>query len=100
MGYINFSIVRVVFIVIKILIRQNLAPFIVSLWLMLGQQFSGMNAVMFYCVDIFKVSPQYGRNHPAVQAAGSSLDPNVANIIIGGVQVNVDVILYFSYFCL
>ena len=33
----------------------NLAPFIVSLMLMFGQQLSGMNAVMFYCVDIFKV---------------------------------------------
>jgi len=52
----------------------NLAPFLVSMWLMLGQQFSGMNAVMFYCVQIF-------------QAAGSSLNPNVANIIVGGVQI-------------
>ena len=33
----------------------NLAPFVVSLMLMFGQQLSGMNAVMFYCVDIFKV---------------------------------------------
>ena len=33
----------------------NLAPFIISLMLMFGQQLSGMNAVMFYCVDIFQV---------------------------------------------
>ena len=37
----------------------NLAPFIVSLMLMFGQQLSGMNAVMFYCVDIFKVDIIY-----------------------------------------
>jgi len=53
---------------------SNLAPFIISLWLMLGQQFSGMNAVMFYCVSIF-------------QQSGSSLNSNVANIIIGAVQI-------------
>jgi len=52
----------------------NRAPFIISLCLMMGQQFSGMNAVMFYCVGIF-------------QASGSTLNPNVANIIIGLVQV-------------
>jgi len=52
----------------------NLAPFIISLMLMFGQQLSGMNAVMFYCVDIF-------------QDAGSSLNPTVANIIIGAVQI-------------
>jgi len=52
----------------------NLAPFIVSLMLMFGQQLSGMNAVMFYCVDIFK-------------AAHSGLDPTTANIIIGAVQI-------------
>ena len=53
---------------------SNLAPFIISLWLMLGQQFSGMNAVMFYCVSIF-------------QQSGSSMNSNVENIIIGGVQI-------------
>ena len=52
----------------------NLAPFIISLWLMLGQQMSGMNAVMFYCVSIFEQS-------------GSSMNSNVENIIIGGVQI-------------
>merc|ERR1719323_112699 len=52
----------------------NLAPFIVSLMLMFGQQLSGMNAVMFYCVDIFK-------------AAHSELDPTTANIVIGAVQI-------------
>jgi len=53
---------------------SNLAPFIICLWLMLGQQLSGMNAVMFYCVSIFEQS-------------GSSMNSNVANIIIGAVQI-------------
>jgi len=47
--------------------------------LMLGQQFCGINAVMFYCVTIF-------------QDSGSSLDPNVANIIVGGVMIVATVI--------
>ena len=52
----------------------NLAPFVISMWLMLGQQFSGMNAVMFYAVAIF-------------EDTGSSMNSNVENIIIGLVQV-------------
>jgi facilitated trehalose transporter len=35
--------------------RQNLVPLGISLYLMLGQQLSGMNAVIFYVVDIFQV---------------------------------------------
>lgn len=54
--------------------RQNLAPFIISLWLMLGQQFSGMNAIMFYCISIF-------------ESSGSNLDSNLENIIVGLVQI-------------
>jgi sugar porter (SP) family MFS transporter len=57
-----------------LLSSSNLAPFIISLWLMLGQQFSGMNAVMFYCVSIFEQS-------------GSSLNSNTENIIVGAVQI-------------
>jgi len=60
--------------VVDVVRGPNLAPFVISLWLMFGQQLSGMNAVMFYCVDIFKDS-------------GSSLNPNVANVIIGFVQI-------------
>merc|ERR1719187_337569 len=57
-----------------LLSSSNLAPFIISLWLMLGQQFSGMNAVMFYCGNIFEQS-------------GSSLNSNTENIIVGAVQI-------------
>ena len=52
----------------------NLAPFVISMWLMLGQQFSGMNAVMFYAQRIF-------------EDTGSSMNSNVENVIIGLVQV-------------
>ena len=35
--------------------RGNLAPFLIGMTLMFGQQLSGMNAVMFYAVSIFQV---------------------------------------------
>lgn len=49
-------------------------PFIVSCGLMLFQQLSGINAVMFYSVSIFK-------------DAGSSIDSNIATIILGVVNI-------------
>lgn len=54
--------------------RGNLRAFISSLGLMLFQQFSGINAVIFYTVTIFEL-------------AGSSLNPKVAAILIGSIQV-------------
>lgn len=54
--------------------KANLKGIMISLALMLFQQFSGINAVIFYTVPIFK-------------AAGSSLDPDVCSIIVGFVQV-------------
>lgn len=55
-------------------LRENYMPLILALALMLFQQFSGINAVMFYSTDIFTES-------------GSSIEPKFATIIIGAAQV-------------
>ncbi|XP_030376181.1 facilitated trehalose transporter Tret1-2 homolog isoform X2 [Scaptodrosophila lebanonensis] len=47
---------------------------IISMLLMFFQQFSGINAVIFYTVPIFK-------------SAGSTLNPSICSIIVGAVQV-------------
>ncbi|KAJ2942938.1 hypothetical protein O0L34_g15128 [Tuta absoluta] len=52
----------------------NLKAFYISCTLMFFQQFSGINAVLFYMMSIFK-------------AAGSKLDAGIATVIIGVVQV-------------
>ncbi|XP_020293941.1 facilitated trehalose transporter Tret1-like isoform X2 [Pseudomyrmex gracilis] len=49
---------------------NNLKPLLISLGLMLFQQLSGINAVIFYTVQIF-------------QDAGSTIDENISTIIIG-----------------
>lgn len=54
--------------------RAHLCPFLLALGLMFFQQFSGINAVMFYATDIFSDS-------------GSSIEPKYATIIIGVAQV-------------
>lgn len=55
-------------------VRSNLMALIISLALMLFQQFSGINAVIFFAQDIF-------------EAAGSTLPPAICTIIVGIVQV-------------
>jgi len=60
--------------VLDLLKKENLAPFVISLWLMLGQQLSGMNAVMFFAVSIF-------------EAAGTKMNSVVENIIVAVAQV-------------
>ncbi|KAL4703610.1 hypothetical protein ACJJTC_006787 [Scirpophaga incertulas] len=52
----------------------NFKAFYISCALVFFQQFSGINAVLFYMTDIFK-------------AAGSSMDPAISTIIIGIVQM-------------
>jgi len=54
--------------------KENLLPFMIAMTLMLGQQFSGMNAVMFYANSIF-------------EEANTGLSSSVENIIISIVQV-------------
>lgn len=49
-------------------------PLFVSLGLMLFQQFTGINAIVFYTVSIF-------------QSAGSTIDGRYATIIVGAVQL-------------
>ncbi|ODN03069.1 Facilitated trehalose transporter Tret1-2 [Orchesella cincta] len=51
-----------------------LKPLGISLALMFFQQWNGNNAIVFYTVDIFN-------------DAGSTLDPKIATIIVGAVQV-------------
>ena len=53
---------------------SNFKPLAISLGLMFIQQFSGINAVMFYSVSIFK-------------AAGSTINSNICTIILGVVNI-------------
>lgn len=53
--------------------RSNLKPLMISLGLMFFQQLSGINAVIFYTVSIFK-------------DAGSTIDGNLCTIIVGVVN--------------
>jgi SP family facilitated glucose transporter-like MFS transporter 8 len=54
--------------------RGTVMALIVALGVMTFQQFSGVNAVIFYSSEIF-------------QTAGSSLSATAASIVIGAVQV-------------
>ncbi|XP_059483953.1 facilitated trehalose transporter Tret1 isoform X2 [Neocloeon triangulifer] len=56
-----------------LLARANLRPLGISVGLMVFQQFSGINAVIFYTVSIFRM-------------AGSTVDDNLAAIIVGVVN--------------
>lgn len=56
--------------IMQLLRKNNLKPLSISLGLMFFQQFSGINAVIFYAENIFK-------------KAGSTLDNSICVIIIG-----------------
>ena len=51
---------------------QVLKPFVISLTMMFFLMMSGFNVMVFYCVTIF-------------QTSGSSLDPNMASVVVGAV---------------
>lgn len=55
--------------------RVYLRPFLIMIALMFFQQWSGINAVLFYLKDVFI-------------KAGSTLDAGLSSFIIGLVQVN------------
>lgn len=55
-------------------VKANRKGFLICVSLMFFQQFSGINAVIFFATQIFK-------------SAGSSIEANVCSIIIGVVQV-------------
>lgn len=59
-----------------------LRPLGIGLTLLLIQQFSGIDAVIFFTVDIFR-------------ASGSSIDGNVATIIVGALQLGSNVASMF-----
>lgn len=59
--------------IFDLLKRSNLKPLAISLGLMFFQQLSGINAVIFYTVSIFK-------------DAGSTIDENLCTIIVGVVN--------------
>jgi facilitated trehalose transporter len=54
--------------------KSILKPTLIALVLMVFQQLSALDAVMFYTVDIFR-------------AAGADIDENLSANIVGGVQV-------------
>ena len=54
--------------------KQYLKPLLIAIGLMLVQQLSGINAVIFYTVDIFKLS-------------GSKINENLSTIIVGVVNL-------------
>lgn len=58
---------------LELLEGHNLKPLLISMGLMFFQQFSGINAVIFYTVQIFK-------------DAGSTIDGNICTIIVGMVN--------------
>ncbi|XP_063389230.1 facilitated trehalose transporter Tret1 [Cydia fagiglandana] len=61
---------------------SNFKAFYISCALVFFQQFSGINAVLFYMTNIF-------------EAAGSGLDSSIATIIIGAVQVGASCVTPF-----
>ena len=57
----------------ELFVAAHVKPLLVSMGLMFFQQLSGINAVMFYSVNIFRLS-------------GSSINSNLATIVLGTVH--------------
>jgi facilitated trehalose transporter len=58
--------------------KAYLKPLLTSLGLMFFQQFSGINAVIFYTVSIFEMS-------------GSTVDSNISTIVVGLVNIGASI---------
>lgn len=65
-----------------LLSRPVLRPWAIGLTLLLIQQLSGIDAVIFFTVDIFR-------------ASGSTIDDNVATIIVGALQLGSNLMALF-----
>lgn len=82
--------------VIDVFSRRHIRPFLLSMGLMLIQQLSGINAVIFYTVAIFKMSGSAMSDHLSTIIVGvvNLLSTFVANAVID--KVGRKVLVYIS----
>lgn len=82
--------------VMDVFTRRHIRPFLLSMGLMLIQQLSGINAVIFYTVAIFKMSGSAMSDHLSTIIVGvvNLLSTFVANAVID--KVGRKVLVYIS----